>query len=368
MSRVRFSFVLCTLLLASCSSLPAFGPSADDIQASSMPTFVVSDSLLPYQLIDVSGNIMPVLKQESRQFPNNFIKQQFLTSDEVIGPSDELIIKFWEMSREGLFSYNDNDDSAFTLTVSNSGDINPPYVGNIHVSGLTKKQIRKKLLAMYRGKAIDPEVNIHVKKVVGRGVSVLGDVKRPGRVDIPANGLRLLDVMAMTGGVIGPTWENVLTIKRKNISFPIRYDYVLDRDINNVVLLPGDVVQVERTPRKFSVYGAVSKTGNFAVNKPVVKLSDLLATSGGLNDNLAEARSVFIFRENKYTKENSPTKVYRLNFERPDAFILASKFMLSEGDIVFVATADASEFNKFIRTFISPSLSLSSQVKKLGAW
>ena len=82
----------------------------------------------------------------------------------------------------------------------------------------------------------------------------------------------------------------------------------------------------------------------------------------------AEASSVFVFRPTDGTDKTSSIKAtaYRLNFSRPDAFLLASQFEISSSDIVYVATADASEFRKFVVILLSPLLGGAGNVQNLS--
>ena len=133
------------------------------------------------------------------------------------------------------------------------------------------------------------------------------------------------------------------------------------------MLLPSDIVQVDHFPRRFAVYGAITKPGNISINSPSPNLSELLAETGGLNDMQAEASSVFVFRsERLYEDEPSSSIAYRLDFAKPDAFLLANQFAMLPSDVVYVATADASEFRKFMATLLSPLLGGATGMKGLG--
>ena len=104
------------------------------------------------------------------------------------------------------------------------------------------------------------------------------------------------------------------------------------------------------------------------MNNPSPTLSGLLAEASGLVDLQAEASSVFIFRMNHQQEDigqKMPT-AYRLDFSKPDVFLLAGQFEVLPSDIVYVATAGASEFRKFITTLFSPFLGGTSGVQNLG--
>lgn len=101
-----------------------------------------------------------------------------------------------------------------------------------------------------------------------------------------------------------------------------------------------------------------------------MSLAEALAQSGGLNDRLADAGGVFLFRfESPLRLHNAQIKkpkklygnlaatIYRLDFKQPQAFFHASSFLLQDKDIIYVANAPAAEFNKFMSTVVLPTLS-----------
>jgi polysaccharide export outer membrane protein len=90
-----------------------------------------------------------------------------------------------------------------------------------------------------------------------------------------------------------------------------------------------------------------------------------------LNDNLADAGGVFLFRFESPARLSSanvqvPAKlvegkaatIYRLDFNQPQTFFLAHSFMMQDKDIIYVANAPAAEFRKFVSTILSPFLAL----------
>lgn len=366
--------------------MPAFGPSSTaivdaahqprgDEQAKRRKHDKDIAEILPFQLIDVSSSTLPnISKTVVEHFSASFLHQRFLLANQPIIPGDTLIIRLWEAANDGLFASSGQRETVFTLTVSNSGNIDVPYAGHIEVAGQSVHQIRKELLRRYKGKAIDPEIHVHIAETTSRAISVLGAVAAPGRIMVPAQGIRLHDLMALAGGIPHPPWETTVTVSRASglsaISSTIELTRVLEHADNNIVMLPGDRLYVEHTPRKFAVYGAITKPGNIAINHPSPKLSALLAESGGLVDLQAEASSVFVFRADPQPmdiqQQRQISTAYRLDFSKPDVFLLAGRFEVLPSDIVYVATADASEFRKFITTLLTPFLGGTGGIQNLS--
>ena len=357
------AYSILSFFLIGCSAMPSFGPSSETIeQAAQQRTETKRNNdatvqSIEYQLTDLNIANLPLVENNEQQlFSKKFINQSLLTKNHQVIPGDVLEVRLWEAAENGLFSSGGNKETLFNFTVANNGTIIAPYAGMIHVDGFSTQEIRSLLLQYYDGRAVSPEITVDLKQTESLGVSVLGSVSTPGFVAVSPQGITLLDLLSKVGGIPYPDWEVTVKVTRNNSNTAITLSQVLEQLSNNIIILPGDYVHVSHTPRQYSLYGAVSKQGSVAIDLPQPSLSDLLAAVGGLNDRLAESRSVFVFRTDfkNGDKINTIPNVYRLNFSQADAFLLASQFKVQPQDIVYVATAGASEFNKFITTIFSP--------------
>lgn len=375
MSKFPYKFLLRPLLTSflvltsGCSTLPSLGPSSDAIFAAANFDKEGSAEATKFQLIDISQEMLPAaIDKRPAYFSERLTAQELLKTNHKAMQGDIISIRIWEAANDGLFANSGQRETNFDLAVSNAGSIDVPYAGSIPVIGKSVQQIRQVLLERFSGKAIDPEINVAIRETSSLGVSVLGAVAIPGRITIPPQGVKLLDLLALAGGVPHALWENSLTITRGDSSETLAIDRIFAQTVNNVVVLPGDTIQVDFAPRKFAVYGAIAKPGNIVIDNPEPRLSDLLAESGGLNDMQAEASSVFVFRPTDKASKALTIKAtaYRLDFSRPDAFLLASQFEIASTDIVYVATADASKFRKFVRTLLLPFIGSTGSIQNLG--
>ncbi|SFR53123.1 polysaccharide export outer membrane protein [Yoonia tamlensis] len=362
---LRKALLYCALLAATgCGGLPAFGPSAQEITNAAVTVAAQDDDMTTFALVEVSAQTVPPVQQGGGAFTAHFRAQRFLTEDEPISVSDLLEIRIWEAASDGLFSTSGQRDTVLTIPVSNAGTITVPYAGGINVAGLTTDRVRGVLLAKYNGQAIDPEISVQIVETATRTVAVLGAVRNSGRAEIPAQGMRLLDLLAQMGGVSHPDWEVEISVARGAQRSKLRMDHLAAQGGNNIVILPNDTVQVTHAPRRYAVFGAVAQSGRVSLDVAKPTLSDLLAEVGGLNDMQAAPNAVFVFRR-AMRPDEQPT-VYKLDFARADSFLLADQFVLRDTDIVYVATADAREFQKFISTLVSPLLGGVSSVQNLG--
>ncbi len=125
------------------------------------------------------------------------------------------------------------------------GSHGPPRSEHINLVSLVRE-----------GRAIHPLADGDVVMVRNRDpqpVHVLGLVNKPGQFEMPVNrDLRMLDVLAMAGGVSTPLSDKVYVIRQSEeqppivIALSIRDAKLQGED--NLRLAPGDIVSVEQTP------------------------------------------------------------------------------------------------------------------------
>jgi polysaccharide export outer membrane protein len=338
-------------LTAGCSTMPAFGPDPEAINQASIQGENTAPDVLPFELVNVTAATLPTNHQSTALFPVTFRNQQFLSADETIGIGDQLDIRIWEVAEDGLFATAGNRETALNVQVSNSGQITVPYAGTLNTDGLTTAQLRSLLLERYQGRAVEPEIAVSITSTESRSTTVLGTVRNPGRLTIPPRGIRLLDLIAQSGGSASPPWETLVSIQRGSASGPVTLADITRSQTNNVVILPGDTVTVGHAPRRFAVYGGVSRPSNIEIPLEAANLAYLLAEVGGLNDRVAQARSVYVFRTEDGTRNAT---AYQFDFSRPDALLLAGAFQLEPSDITYVASADAADFQRFVSIVLSP--------------
>ena len=364
-------FSVMALSLVACSTMPAFGPTAEVIAASAIPTNAPSDAMatLPYRIIEVSAATLPGRVHTEDRFSSSFRAERFRTDDEKISVGDQLEISIWEISEDGLFASAGQRETQLSVTVSNSGNISAPYAGVVVADGATTSELRMALLDRYRGRAVEPEIAVSITATDGRTVAILGAVAAPGRATIPSSGIRVLDLIAQVGGASFPPWEVEVMVQRGNIQSSTSLDAIVSSSTNNIVLLPNDIVTLEYVPRRFAVYVAVNRPGNIEITPTNADFASLIAQADGLNDRVAEAKSAFVFRPSSHStavSSSSQAIAYRLDFSRPDALLLAQQLSLKPDDIIYIASAGAADFNRFVSLVLKPFFGTVSAVNNIG--
>ena len=191
----------------------------------------------------------------------------------VIGPGDELQITVYGAT-----------DLSPKVRVSSDGNISLPLVGYVQLAGLTSDQAEQAIAQQLRQRNIikDPQVSVFVAEYTNEGISVAGEVSKPGVY--PALGShRLLDVLQMAGG---PTEKAGTTVSISHRGQDQVQTIELSDDHaqmarSNIDLQPGDTVVVSRAGVVY-VLGEVNKPGGYVLNSTGgVTVLKVVAADGG---------------------------------------------------------------------------------------
>lgn len=162
-----------------------------------------------------------------------------LRSDYVIGPGDVLQITVWK-----------NDSLSRTMPVRPDGKISMPLLHDVQAAGLTTMQLRDKIATALGEFMPNPEVAVSVNDVRSLRVSILGEVSKPGVLELRGQ-TTILEALAMAGGFkdfASPSKITILRVDEKGKTQRIRFNYNRavgnSGDEENVVLRSGDVVVV----------------------------------------------------------------------------------------------------------------------------
>lgn len=109
-------------------------------------------------------------------------------------------------------NYSDSEGMS-SYTVDTNGNIDFPVLGSLHVAGMTRSELIGYIKGELTGRNLikDPTVTIEFKNT---GVSVMGEVKQPGRYDINRDNLNILEALALAGDLdIQGNRQNVKVIR-----------------------------------------------------------------------------------------------------------------------------------------------------------
>ena len=144
------------------------------------------------------------------------------------------------------------DDLTMTNKVSQAGTLTFPLIGSVKVSGLRVQEAEQLITDKLKdGYIKNPQVTILVKEYAARRVSVLGEVKKPGTVEIPPEeALTLLQAVAYAGGFQNVAKTDEVIVRRmidgKETKTKVNATRLMRADAaeTDYPLEPGDIVYV----------------------------------------------------------------------------------------------------------------------------
>jgi len=347
-----------TAILAGCSTLPRDGPTGRAVESGAM------QAQAPYTIVDLTVAAAEMVKTLPPRFEGTLVAG--VDGGEgraAIGPGDVLGVSIFEAggSLFGGGAAASGRTAAQTLpalTVDADGRVQIPFAGAISVAGLSTGEAGTAIRRALVGKVANPQVVVSVVENTYNTVTVLGEVRQPGRAPLSSNANQLIDVIAARGGVSKPT-EDVLVVVQRNgqtLSAPLASVY--SRFDENIRLQRGDQVNLVHRPRRFSTFGAMGAVSLVEMPAGPMSLTDAISRVGGLDTNSANARSVLVFRFERpevaaalgVTQAVQPRGVpvvYRLNLEEAQGFFIANDFEIQPDDVLYVPRSGSAELGKF---------------------
>jgi polysaccharide export outer membrane protein len=159
-----------------------------------------------------------------------------------------------------------------------------PLVGYIRVAGLSSSEAEEAIETQLRQNQVvnNPQVSVFVKEYTSSGISVAGEVSKPGVY--PALGPhRLFDILQAAGGLTDKAGSTVTVSHRGGVN-PITVELPKDPgELSrvNVELLPGDTMVVPKAGIVY-VLGEVNRPGGYVLNSTGgITLLRVVAAAGG---------------------------------------------------------------------------------------
>lgn len=160
------------------------------------------------------------------------------SKDYRIGTEDKLDIAVWN-----------NEALSRTVPVRPDGKISLPLLHDVQAAGLTPTELREVLVEKLAEYLPAPEVSVIVSEVHSYKVSVIGEVKEPGRYDITGR-TTVLDILAQAKGTTEFAARSRIFVLRPNGTsmqrIPFNYNKVITADGGEEILYlkPRDIVVV----------------------------------------------------------------------------------------------------------------------------
>jgi polysaccharide export outer membrane protein len=249
-------------------------------------------------------------------------------------PLGSVLIGAGDLLRISILGATDSDQE---VRVSADGNVGLNFIGLVHVAGLSIEQaeaaIAKKLSA--GGFYTDPQVLVFQKEYATQGVSVLGEVLKPGVYPVLGS-RRLFDVLSLAGGTTEKA-GNLITITHRNTpDQPITIARSADPSTSvkeNVEVFPGDTVVVSKAGIVY-VVGSVHKAGGYIIENGRMTVLQAISMAEGVNPDSAPNKAMLI-RNTPEGRQQIPLPLKKiLAAKAPDVPVQAE-------DIIFIPNSAA---------------------------
>jgi len=202
--------------------------------------------------------------KEGNKTDDSQISQETITQLEQI----EFEYKIQSHDRISILVYKHQDLSTSSintlqqergLLVNSRGDVRMPLIKSIHLEGLTQTEAETALetaLAVY---IKHPDVQV---EVLNKRAYIIGEVKRPGEVELVNEHLSLLQLIAKAGDLTDQANRQSILILRGKSNSQTKTEVVNLTDINsiktaNLMIRPNDIVYV--TPNNMKAFNTAVK-------------------------------------------------------------------------------------------------------------
>lgn len=378
--RAQLLLAVCSLALAGCSSLGASGPTSSGVKKAGQESVANAQIKVLDLTADVAARVMSASK--TAEFAEAL--GDGAVAGTTVGMGDALDIAIWEAPPASLFGTMVPDSRIPTSSsglarstslpeqmVDTDGRITIPFAGSIQVAGLTPQQVGQAIVARLRGKAHSPQVIVRLSRVVNNNVTVVGDVSENSRIALTPKGERLLDVLASAGGVKQPVGKTLIQITRGAQTATMPLEAVIKNPRQNIRLQSDDIVTALFQPFSFTALGATGTSAEINFEGTGLTMAQALGRVGGLRDDRADIRGVFIFRLERpealdpalaasaqKTPDGKIPVIYRLDLKNPASFFIAQGFPIQNRDVLYVSNAPLADIQKFVNIISQMAFSI----------
>jgi len=206
----------------------------------------------------------------------------------------------------------------------------------VHVEGLTQEEAQALIEKRLEdgGFVRNPHVTIFIDEAASQGVTVLGEVSRPG-IYPDLGDHRLYQIISEAGG-FSQAASRKIAIIRHDRQDPIRIELPrnLGDDLSgNIEIMPGDTITVPRAPIIY-VVGDVMRPSGLLVDNGTLTVLQALALAGGANRTAKMGDARILHKGPNGTTESKVAIKKMLEAKAPDVTLQAD-------DILFIPVSGA---------------------------
>src|SRR5229473_4787935 len=268
-----------------------------------------------------SPEVRPELPSSALQATPVAARSASSPQDLLIGAGDLLEVSLYGMP-----------DFKTDVRVSSGGEISLPMLGTVAVRGVSVEQAATLIERNLTQKGIfnDPHITVFVKEYATQGISVLGEVQKPGIYPLLGE-RKLYDAISAAGGTSLKAGRYAMVTRRDDPQHPLQVPLLTGADSmkNNVTVEPGDTIVVSKAGVVY-VVGDVHQPGGFVMeNGSDITVLRAIALAQGTNPNAA-LNSARIIRKTPEGPKDVPLSLKKIMAAK------APDIQLQADDVIFV--------------------------------
>ena len=212
-------------------------------------------------------------------------------------------------------------DMTVEVRLGASGDMRYPFLGKIHVAGMTLPELQREISSeLSRGYLVDPQVRVSIEEF--RSFYVNGEVKNPGGYPFQP-GLTVRKAISLAGGFTENADRNKLFLIHASDEKRHESKVALDQEMG-----PDDTLTVKKS--FVFVSGEVKRPGKY-VYKPDMTYRLAVSMAGGLTENADEHKLFLIHDEGGVKHESKASLDQRV--EPNDILTVKQSFFFVNGEV-----------------------------------
>lgn len=274
-----------------------------------------------------------------------------------LGPGDVLQITVWDHPELAAAlgqpaAAARPSDAGPGFVVDHEGNVQFPYVGNVHVAGESIEYVQREFDRRLSRVFVKPQVTVRVASYRAAQVYIDGEVRAPGAQTINDIPMTLTEAINRAGGFSPNADQSRVVIVRDGVSYSLNVSQMIERGQNpaRVILKNGDLLRVfARDDNGVYVLGEVNRPATvMPMKNGRLTLSDALSQAGSMNLGTADAKQLFVIRDSMSAQPH----VYHLDASSPVSMLLANQFELQPKDVVYIDNNGLVRFNRVLNLLL----------------
>ncbi|MCC5968956.1 MAG: polysaccharide export protein [Pararhodobacter sp.] len=315
-----------------------------------------------YQVVEVSRAALSEINSWPR--PAGAVRYSWVgtgasATTRLIRAGDQISLAIWDSQDTSLLTtFEQRFADMRDISVSTSGRIFVPYVGEITVSGMTAETARRDIQERMEAIVPDAQVQLTVTPGSGNTIDVVTGVASPGRVPLTEISPTILTVLAEAGGISPGLRNPLVRLQRAGVSYEIPAHRLFSEPAQDIQLRGGDRILVEQDSRNFVALGASGRQEVVYFEREEINALDALSTIGGLSSARADLRGVMVLREYAQSDVRAegayprkPWVIFTFDLTNADGLFAAQRFLIQPNDVVLATESPVPAMQQVLSLF-----------------